>query len=61
LDLRLDHAPWKGDAVAQVQLIDRASPIALPTPVASVTTGGLIHLEMDGPSVELLTLRAPGP
>jgi hypothetical protein len=61
LDLRLDHAPWKGDTVAQLQLIDRASRVALPKPVTPVAKGGLIHLEMDGPTVELLTFRAPGP
>jgi hypothetical protein len=58
LNLRLDHAPWKGDAVVQRQLIDRASPVALPNPVTSSAMGGLVSLEIDGPSVELLTFRA---
>jgi xylan 1,4-beta-xylosidase len=58
-ELRLANLPWGEGAIAKVQTIDRSSDFAQTRLERVGAKSDLIHIEMDGPTVELLTIDSP--
>jgi xylan 1,4-beta-xylosidase len=56
--LQLAHLPWSGAAIAQIQTIDGKSEVALTKPKQIAAKDGIIHIKMEGPAVQLLTISA---